>query len=347
MSEWFPPLIHADRDCRNTHVPSATFYGQAVETENFLTGYGDRSVFSKAWRMGQSGLFTDADATVALFRFRSRVGAARLRAVVMLGRSYNHLGDIAPATGPGGVRIEVTLSGGGTTTLGPFSSAESTSAPTDAPSTWSVAVDTIEIDANAVYECAVIVSHYGRPLSIEVHECGDPTISEATNYYNASTPQAGSPILDTTRSRLLVGLSDMYRANGGTICHFSTFNGAATTRSSTTPLNLIDGATTGAPTTASAGWFLDLAHHNTRSRPTSVPFELAVYGSVAGGSGGTVTLVNAAGSVLGTVTINGAAGWYTTTLLLSTTAQKYDLQIAGDGANALTVWAASLIEWEA
>ncbi len=351
MSEWIPPLIHHQRDTLNGHYPAAGFYSRAIAAENFLTDYGDRCVFSAAWRLGQYGQFPDTTTTLRRHRFRSRYGAKYLRAVVKTGRAYNWsagVGPPVPTTGAGNVTITVTLSGGGTQTLGPFASPEDDNAvPTDAPSTWTIAMDSIEIASASVYECAVVVQHYGRPLSVELHEHGDLAPTESVSYHNGLIAQAGTEITEATRSRLLIGLSNMYRQNGGTVAHWGLAAGTAFTRTSATFINLIDNATAAPPTAATPGWHLDFGYRCTHSRPTTVPFEFSVYGSVAAGAGGSVRIVNSAGTALATATITGAAGWYTATGLISTTAGKFDLQYAGDGANLLTVNAVSFGEWEA
>ena len=332
MSEHIPPLIHADRDTRNGHYPSAAFYSAAATAENHIVGYCDRSVIQRAWRLGKSGITS----ATWRYRFRSRPGAAFLRLVAIAGRAPSSAATISAV---------VTRVGVGSTTT-TFASPAYALSTNDEPSSWRITPRTVAITPNALYTVDIVTTNGGNLIAIEAHEVGNSTISEATLYYNTTTHQAGTPILSTTRQRLLEGLSNMYRASGGTVCHWSADDGTATTRTSATAINLIDNATLGAPASTTPGWYLDMSYRCTQSRPTSVPFELAVYGSIGAGSG-TVTLVNSAGTVLATVTINGAAGWYTATGLISTTAGKFDLQITGDGVNALSVNAVSFLEWEA
>lgn len=340
MSQWIPNLIHPDRDCRNGHVPSAHFYGEAVAAENYLTGHGDRMLFQRQWLLGNGSYGFSGTTTVARFRFRTRYGAARVRACLVILKSSSGFGPADP-----NLDVVVTEVGVGSTTYA-FRAVVDPIGGDDKPEDWRVVFDSFPVTADAEYTVAINLYDYARLAACEFHEVGEPTVSEATDYYNAMTANAGAPILDTTRSRLLVGLSNMYRRNGGTICHWGKFDGSAATRTSATAINLMDNTTTGAPTAATPGWYLDMSYRNTQSRPTSVPFELAVYGSVAGGSGGTVTMVNSSGTTLATVTVTGAAGWYTATGTISTTAGKFDLQFAGDGTNQLSVYAVSFLEWE-
>ena len=339
MSESIPNLIHADRNCRNGHVPSSAFYAAAITAENFITGYCDRSVLSKAWLLGNSSYGYTGATTVARQRFRTRYGAKYLRIAAVILKSVG-----GGSTPDPDIDVVVTEVGVGADTY-TLSGAAEIVAGDDKPEDWYVALKAVPVTANAVYTIDVVLNDYARLASIEIHEVGDPTISEATDYYNGLVPAAGTPIVDTLHERLVEGLSDMYRHNGGTICHFSKIDGTATTRTSATAINLIDNATTGAPTAATPGWYLDMSYRCTQSRPTSVPFELSVYGSIGAGSG-TVTLLNSAGTTLATVTINGAAGWYTATGTMSTTAGKFDLQLTGNGVNEVSVYAVSFQEWE-
>ena len=340
MSEWFPPLIHWQRDALNGHYPSSIFYSKAVEAENHITGYRDRSVFRRAWLLGNAAYGYTGTTNVARFRFRSRYGAKYLRMTMLILKSIG-----GGATPDPSIDVDVTEVGVGTISTRFAAVAEVVSGD-DKPSDWRIATAVIALTPNAVHTVLIDLNDYARLGSCEFHEVGNATVSESTNYYNSLVPQAGTQILDTTRSRLLIGLSNMWSANAGTIVHFGKIDGSATTRTSATLLNLIDGTSTGAPSAASAGWHLDLSYHASHSTPTTVAFEFSAYASVAGGSAGLVKLLNAAGTVLGTITVTGGAAWYTTTLLLSTTAQKYDVQIAGDGVNALSVYACSLQEWE-
>lgn len=337
-----PEIINWRRDACNGMYPSADFLQRCIEAENFLTAQCHKEAFRADWRLSSTAHGLSGPTNLRRFRFRSGHGATRLSAALNIGKAYN--GGATPSAPY--VKIEVTKSGGATTTMGPWYPPVTLSAPTDAPSEQSYVFGEIAIDANSIYECVLITSDYARPLGVSVVELGSATASEATPYYNQRTPQAGGPIVDDDRSRLLVGVDAMLRHNGGTVWHWGHSAGTARTRTSATAINLIDNATTGTPTAATHGAYLDMTYRNTTSR-TTVPMELGVYGSVAGGGTGTVTVIDTGGTVRGTATVNSATpGWFTGTVNLPASAAKYDFQFAGDGANVLTVNAVSLIEWE-
>lgn len=333
-----PHLIQHRRDTLNGHYPSATYYRRVVDGMNHLTAYRHKQVFGRSVKLGDSTYGAAGTNTIARFYFRSGHGAKFARVVMILGK------DIA-----GGVATDPTVSvmfNSSSNTSGPHSWGQSPTATIDAPSDWRIVNDVVAITPNTAYACWVETTDYARPLAVMVYELGDPTISEATDYYSGESFGADTPIFDAPQTRILGGLSNIWRHNGGTVCHWGLRDGAARTRSSATAINLVDNSTTGAPTAATPGWSLDLRYRCTEGRAT-VPVEVAAYGSIAAGSG-TVLLVDSGGTTVATVTINSATpGWFTATALLPATADKYDLKFAGDGVNTLSVYAVSLNEWEA
>lgn len=338
----YPPIIQWRRDACNGMYPSAKFIKNAVDAENHLTAHRHKEVFRCDWRLGSlTQAIAGAGSSLRKFRFRTGHGAVKLRAYVILAKC-GPIGGNAAVTSS--TKIDVTLSGGGTTTMGPWQhpiTADAT--PGDEPSSWFSTVTTISVAANSIYECDIITTNYARPVAIVVYEIGSPTVDEATPYYNQRAPQAGGPLYDADREKLLVGFDGMLRHNGGTLIHWGMSTGGTRTRTSATPINLIDNTTTGAPGAASPGFHIDTTYRRTASR-TTVPFELAVYASNLVGVGA-VTLRNS-GGVVATCAIAGGAAWYTTTASLTAGADKFDFQFYGDGVNALTVYAVSLIEWE-
>lgn len=341
MSEWYPDVIDWQRDALNGHYPSSVFYGKAIRSQNHVVGFRDRSVFSKSWMLGNAAYSYAGTTPVARFRFRSRHGAQHLRMVLVILKSDPAGGSIDPT-----LDVQVTEVGVGTTTRTFSGFVDAPGSSDDRPSDWRIVIEQIDLTPNAAHTVLINLYDHARLGAVEIHEVGDPTISEATDYYVATVAQANTHIEDAWQQRLIEGSSNMYRHNGGTFCDFSTIDGGASTRTSATYINLIDNTTAGAPTAATPGWYLDMANRCTHHRPTTVPFELAVYGSIPGGSG-TVKLVNSAGVTLATVTVNNATPqWFTATGLIATTAGKVDLQYAGDGVNALSVRAVSFNEWE-
>ena len=336
-----PNLVHWKRDARNGMTPSSYTYYRAVEAENWLTAYGGREVYHQAWPLDDQTYGYSGTTNIARFRFRSRYGATRLRAHVIMGLDITR-GD---ATDPQ-VAIDVTESGGGTETIGPFYYGASVAGATDGPDQWRYSSTYVAITPATTYECLVKLVDYARLLSIAVEEEAEETVDQSTDYYNALSPATGTPIYDVTRSRLLVGLSNMYRQNGGGLVHWSNPGGTASTRTSATLINLYDNSTTGTPATTAPGFYLDNTYRRTVSRSV-VPYELAVYGSMASGSG-TVRITDSSGTDHITATINSSTpGWFVATGSLPADERFYTFRFAGDGTNQVSVSAVSLIEWEA
>jgi hypothetical protein len=325
------------RHMRNGCVPTANIHQPLVRAENHLTAYGGhREVYRKTWELGS---YSGSAGTNSLgrFRFRTNHGATILQYVVLLG--LDNPG--ATATDPY-LEIDTTISGGATTTSQVHYGLSAVAGDDGPDEQYGVAVQ-VTVTPATVYEVNIKAADYCRPLAVMAFERASPTIDEATNYMNTHQPLAGAPIYDADRQQLLSGLSNMYRYGGQTF-HWSLFEGNARTRTSSTPINLIDNTETGTPTAASYAPFLDNRYHNTASR-TTVPFELGVYGSIGAGSG-TVRLIDTAGNTYCAVTVNGAAGWYTATGLLPNTNAQYALQFYSDNVNTMSVYAASLISWE-
>lgn len=332
-----PQLIQHRRDTLNGHYPSATYYRRVVDALNHLTAYRHKQVYGRSALLGDATIGASGTNTIARFRFRSGHGALYARIILVLGKDIT--GGVA--TDP---TVSVTL---GATTSGPHSWGQSPTATTDAPSDWRIVNDVVAITPDTAYACSISTTDYARVLAVAVYELGEPTISEAVDYYSGESFGADSPIYDAPQARILEGFSEIWRHNGGTVCHWGRRDGSARTRTSATAINLVDNATTGAPTAATPGWTLDLRYRCTEGRAT-VPVEIAAYGAVAAGAGGSVLLVDSGGTTLATVSVNSTTpGWFTATALLPATVDKYDLKFAGDGVNALSVYAVSLNEWEA
>ncbi len=341
MSAWIPPLIHWQRDALNGHYPAAGFYSRAIAAENFLVGHGDREVVQKSWRLGYTPSPGYSGTTTHRFRFRSRYGAAFLRTTLTV-----LMMPVSNTTPVPYIEVVVTQVGVGSTTRTFTGAIDTGGLGNDRPSDWRIAIDTMALTPNAAYTVEVKLYDYARIGSVVMHEVGNATISQATDYYNSLIAQAGTEITEATRSRLLIGLSAMYCANAGTVSHWGKADGTAQARTSATFANLIDGSTTGAPTAATPGPHLDLSYRATHSRPTSVPIEIACFASIPSGSG-SVRLVDASANVIATITVNSSTpAWFVATGLAPTTPQKFDWQFAGSGTQSIGVSSASLIEWE-
>lgn len=329
-----PTLIHWQRDACNGMQPSASFHAKIVRAENHVTAYRRRCVFARSWLLGNAAYGYSGTTTLARWRFRSGHAAAAVRIFLIMGR------DNAAGTA---VSPKVTVTVGSESY--DFIYGQSPTASDDAPDDLQLMAVTLTIAPETAYSCSVVSSDYGRVLAACVFEVGEETIDEGTEWFNATIAQAGTELTDAFHGRCLQGLSELHRHNGGSMFHWSLINGAARTRSSGTRINLVDNSTTGAPSSSTPGFRLDLSYRATEATAT-VAVEVAVYGSIGAGSA-TVTLVDSSNTTMATVTVNGAAAWYTATATLAASSEKYDLYLAGDGVNSASIYAVSIQEWEA
>lgn len=337
---YYPAIIHPNRDARNGMYPATSFYGRLLQAHNHLVGFRHKTVFQRAWRLGNKTYSGAASTNLARFRWRTGYGAEAVRIVGLQCVSNSATGD--PRT-----ELElVNVTDAVTTTAGPWQGFIDAASTGDEPSTWRIFTDTSAVTPGKVYTATFKTYDMCRPMALLVMEIGGGTIDEAVSYYCATNVVSDAPIFDATREKVLGGLGAMYRQNGGLQINWARDDGSARTRSSATPANIVDGTTTGTPTAATLGYSCDLRYRNSSSR-TSVPVEFAVYGSIPAGSG-TVRVIDTAGTTHLTATVNNATPqWFTATGSITASDLKFDFQLAGDGVNTLSVYAVSLIEYEA
>ena len=338
-----PNLIQWHRSAHNGMHPESAFYAACVRDENRLVRDRHKCAFAKSWPLGPAVWPGVSSSTViARFRWRTGYGVKRLRVTLVIGKTNGN--GATPVTAPT-IDVAVTKVGGSTTTLNHRSLISSSAVtPLDAPDEWFISNDVIDVDPASAYTVTVTTNDYARPLAISGMEMGPATADESTDYYNAFVAQADAPLLDSVRSRLLVGVSNMLRQNSGIVFHWSLQGGAARTRTSATAINLIDNATTGAPTSATPGWHYDTTYRNTSSR-TTVPIEFAVYASMASGTG-TVTFEDST-TTYATVSVNSATPqWWTATGSIPAGTGKIDPKFKGDGTSAISVYDVSCEGYE-
>jgi hypothetical protein len=338
---YHPDIVHILRDAANTMYPAVQLYGRSVAAENYLMARQHKTWLARRWRFGLGTAGVAGTTSLMHFRRRSSIGVTRLQAVFIIGRT---LASGAASPPNPGVQLDVTIAGGATTTIGPIRYGLTNVTPTDAPEEWFITLREIAISEETDYECVVKTVDYGRILGIAVRELGDQTIDPALDWWNGFIAQAEAPIYDVTREDLLRGMSEMWRANAGGGMDFARDGGTARTRTSATYANLFDGATTGTPTNATRGFYLDNTYRRRYSKST-VRYKLAVRGSIPGAGSGNVKLMDTAGNSYGPVNITSAVeGWGTGDVDLVNDGRKYDLQYAGDNANLFSVKAVSLYE---
>lgn len=335
-----PTLLHVNCNTRNGMIPNAWHYYKLCAAENFLTAYGTaREVYSYQWELGGALVTTSGTVTLGRFRFRTSRSATALKILFVMGLP-NPGHEVTAAR----MEVDVTISGGATTTETFYYGQNNTNLSVDAPDEWSTIVKSVAVNASTVYEVFIKSVGIARPIAVTCWEATSLTHNTSVLYYNQQNPVAGQPIYDSHRERILAGLSNMYR-QGGTVYNWHLQDGAARTRTSLVPINILDNTTTGTPTTADYGFYIDPRWRRTASR-TTVPYEISVYGSIAAGSG-SVRLIDTSGNTYGTTTINGAAGWYTATFSLTESAEIFLVpQFLSDAVNSMSVYALSIGEYE-
>lgn len=341
----YPALIHERRDARNGMVPCTEFYGAAVNAENHIVLFRKKEIFRWVGYVGSSDVGAVDDPATASkdhsrFHFHTGYGATKLTAYAILGVSS--AGTTAPY-----VRIAVTIPGGATSTFSPDMRPGGTeNAFTDAPNEWGFYQSDVTVAPNTTYEGLITQGDYARILGLVIYEEASAVSDDSVDYFNEQQPQAAQKIFDAHRQRLL-GTSNMWKRNGGLICHWSQEGFIERSRTSATAINLIDNSTTGTPTANTPGWTIDGAYRTTLSRSV-ISAKLAVYASMSSGSG-TVRITDTGGTSAISVTVNNATPqWFTGTgTIVAATGKKYDPMFLSDGTNVLEVYAVSLYEYEA
>lgn len=334
---YFPPLVEINWNMRNGMTPSAYTWQQLVQGANHCAKYRHRQVYMKALELGTD--VTGVSALQGVWRFRTGRDVSHVTVVMLMGLTSASAG--LGSTSDPYATVDFTISGGATTSTDPFRYSSSTGTINDAPDEMSVQYQDVAVTANTVYECALNVANYARPIAIMVYEWNDDST------LNTHNPTSGSPIYDVHREDVLVSLSNAYRSNGAMNFHWSLVDGAARTRSNATPASVFDGTSTGTPTAGSSnGFYLSPQYHRTHSR-TTVPMEWAVYASMSAGTG-TCRLIDSSGNTYGSINVNSATPqWWTATFNIPESAEIFLVpQMAGDGAGTLSVRAVSVIEWE-
>ncbi|KAB2907173.1 MAG: hypothetical protein F9K40_05315 [Kofleriaceae bacterium] len=335
LDVYYPQLIQPTRHARNGHFPNHAHYAQCIAAQNHVLAYRKKEVYQR-----DAVLDNASSANNWRFRFRTGHGTRALRVWAMLSVTAHSPGDDPRIT------VEITKVGGATQSFDLHYGGAGATAFTDAPEEWSPQVVEIPVDPASAYTGFVYRSDAGRFLAMSIEELGHLTVSDSVDYYSELIPTAGAPILDGDIQTLIEGSSEMLRDNGALVAHWHQLTGAARTRSNSTPVNLIDNTTTGTPTATAAGWRFVTTARNTYSRNV-VPVEFGVYASMAAGTG-TVRLIDTSGNVICSISVNSSTPqWWTATGLMTVgTGQVYVPQFAGNGLSTLSVYAASLIEWE-
>lgn len=228
--------------------------------------------------------------------------------------------------------------------------------PADVPDEWTV--QTLVLDARnfqntsikgviqtPIFGAGISPSEYtGRIVSATIYE--HPMPADTAYGYLSQGYALGQNIYESDRKGLVQFAINQWKRGLAHQANFSSLTDAtAPTNSSATFANIIDNSI--AVTTDTAGFYLDLRAGNTKSR-TTVPCRFEACFKTTGGASLSVRLVDQNGTVLATLTGNNPVlNWLQTTVNLNPTIAKYDVQHAGNGAQTITTYAASLYRYAA
>jgi hypothetical protein len=340
-----PRMIAPHRWAANGDVPQGSLYGKLTTAQNHVVRWRRKEVFSYGGIRVDNGaapIFLTGGGAGPVVRWRGHCltgyGARRLVFLTHLA-----LDDKAGATDCK-IRWSITPTGGAEVFTGYASYGANDSATvTDTPSEIGQTKLSYDISPNTSYELKLLTYNDARPVGCVVFE-ESLAPDDGTDYYTKTGHAAGSPILDLHRQELLPAGTALWKRNAAPIFSWCV-DQTAQARTLSSYLNVIDQVTT-TNTSASAGYTLTsaFAYRTTYSRSV-VPALFAVYASAAAGTAGKCKLLNAGGDIAAITNI-GAAGWYTSKIDLSAAAQKIDIQWAGDGANACSISAVSLYQYE-
>jgi hypothetical protein len=339
-----PRVINAKRLARNGTVPDANFTREVIAGQNHITQFCRKVLF----RSGTT--FTNGDthgSFMNTMRWRSHIGygATRVKFLVMFGQ------DVADTASDPRINIAMTEVGIGSTaaTLRIGHIMDSGAAGVyNSPSLSPYRIISMDVTPNATYEFVITRLDSARPLSVLAWEESDPDFS--VDYYHELQPGVESPIRDSTRQRILQGLSNTYRRNGTQLvawCDSDT--SLASVFTSATWANVLNPLlSTATPT--SPGFFLGdedfrLDKQCRISSGKTLNVVLAAYGSMSAGSTGEVRFQDENGTLCSVTGISTVAQWYTSTTTISNCDRvgKADLQArTSNAANTLTLNAVSL-----
>lgn len=339
----YPKAIHHLRWCRNGAVPDTYLATQLVEGLNHVIAYRRKLVMSCC----ELGSLVDGSAGTTTnwrARFKSGRGVSSLRFRLGLGLDNHNSGDAR-------VDVDVTESGGSTTTIRVDFGDSANGSGGDAPSTIGWFTRTVSIDAETVYEIAIKGIDGGRPLCVLCHEYADPEVDESRGFAELS-PTAGFDITSDFRKEVFRKLCSAWLENGA---HLFTWpgkgNGTARSVTGTTWTNLLDLSSTSV-TGATPGYTFNSAGSGSTALATllplvrlsgsnDLPVTLCAFANTDAGSTGEVRLVDSASAGVSLTGITTTLQWHTTNTTLSNVdsiagSGKLDLQLRNGTAGQTT-----------
>ena len=259
-----------------------------------------------------------AAGTTSVWRFymHTGFGVRRLRFRVLM----------APTTTAAAVDpymdVQVTESGGGTTTSTGFHFAGYSTSTTIVPSECSGGeIPPVTVTDNTTYEILVRAIDYARPLAICIFEEGAARISAADEVGVDAQVGVGSPLLDDQHDDWATSAVYLWQKNAAQLISWNAgkLTGPGPSNpsraNSATYRNLIDSSST-TPSAATPGFRLDLQYRNRSTPGATVPVVMAVWAQRTAGAGtvadNRVRLYDGTNEIV-VSGIGNTAQWYTTT----------------------------------
>lgn len=198
----------------------------------------------------------------------------------------------------------------------------------------------ITVGVETTYRFELSLANELRLVSVTMFEV--PTFNGQVNTATVSSVVStqgiikGKPITSDQVFGLINAADKLWR-NGKTLGAWTSDFVDPQTRTSATQANFVDLTTT--VTSLTSGWPIALPHSATL-KGANIPVTFYVY---AGTSGTGTVSFRTASTTLATISVT-VAGWYATTGVIADDTTKIDVYFAGDATNALSLYAAGIIQ---
>jgi len=347
------PQLQALAHARNVKYPDATLYNLLISDANYLERWHTKELFHIGCPVTNSS-FNSIPAAGSGARTRWRFAAhlspkARNIYVQMTLASVNSTTD---AYG----KLIVKNGGGSTLGTAEVHFGNTSLLPSDLP-VWfgdgatfvgdgtPTGVLLVTPDTDIFCELQDV---NGRLVQAVVYEVA--LDADTANGYIKSPYAATAPIFDDVRQALVQNLRTLWKRGASHLLNWTVDqDSSARTRTSATAVNIIDN-TSGAPSSSTPGYTLDLLQKGSERRG-NVPVVLQAYTSLTGTPGldfGHIEVVDSSNVVVLDLTVTASAGgWASMTGTLPASVAKYDLRFKSNGTQTLSLYAVSLYQYEA